>query len=279
MGDARERDRMSRSSAKGKRRRLSRSRIPRRGDLRGLSARDYYAQEEMTRGILGKLRPLVEPGLWKKLDRGKPISGEQAEEIGRALGSIAVRSKCWPFSWPVVRMTPKGVGAKRPAAEFRHVRVEGMPKVATADGNVFVPTQQKVEADGRSGTVGFSSHAIEQWLARTNYSARHIAMRLGEPGLAMKFLASVVRGGAVECGQHGPCLAIMTTCGETKALGYFPLVPTSVGGQDAWVCKTYLHPGMRGVPGELPGDCDPIGGPPTREMVARMDALMDELGL
>ena len=40
--------------------RLSRTRVPQRGDLRRMSAKDYYAREEMTRGIMPKSRPFVE---------------------------------------------------------------------------------------------------------------------------------------------------------------------------------------------------------------------------
>jgi len=268
---------MSRSSAKGKGRRLSRTGVPQRcGDLRGLSARDYYAREEMSRGILGKLRPLLDPGLWKKLDRGKPIGGDQAEEVLKALGRVAVGSKCWPFSWPVVRMRPKSVGARRPAAEFQHVRVDGIPKVATPDGCVFVPTRRTVAVGGREGVVGFSRHAVEQWLARTHYAVRHVAGRLGLPELAMRTLEAAVLDGVVEPGAHGPCLAVTH---EGEAVGYFPLARTEVGGRDAWVCKTFLRPGMRGVPGELACGC-PLcvdGGEAEGAELAAIEAFIDEL--
>ena len=231
--------------------RLSRTRVPQRGDLRRMSAKDYYAREEMTRGIMAKLRPLLEPGLWMKLDRGKRISAAQAEQIRLALGRIAVSSAGWPFSWPAVKMLPRRVGAKHlprrvgakhPAAEFLYVEVEGIRKVNTPDGAVYMPAPRAVTAAGRSGIVGFSSHAIDQWMSRTEGASRDVAVELGLPELVREVLASVVRGGAVDAGARGMYLVQKH---EGEPIGYFPLAACDVGGESAWVCKTFLTPEMR----------------------------------
>ena len=223
--------------------RLSRTRVPQRGDLRRMSAKDYYAREEMTRGIMAKLRPLLDPGLWMKLDRGKPISAAQAEQIRLALGRMAVSSAGWPFSWPVVKMLPKRVGAKHPAAEFRYVEIDSVRKVDTPDGAVYVPAPGRaVAVGGRTGLVGFSSHAIDQWMSRTEGASRDVAVELGLPELVREVLASVVRGGAVDAGARGMYLVQKH---EGEPIGYFPLAACDVGGESAWVCKTFLTPEMR----------------------------------
>lgn len=214
--------------------------MPQRGDLRRLNAREYYAREEMTKGIMAKLRPFLEEGLWKKLDRGRPVTGAQAEKIRLALNRMAIASKGWPLSWPVVRLAPGRLGSP----ELRYVEIDGIRKVGTPDGVVYMPAPGvAVSAAGRTGPVGFSSHAIDQWMGRTEGACRDVAMALGQPGLVRGVLASVVRDGAVESGAGGGLFLAEMHKGE--AIGYFPLAACEVDGGLAWVCKTFLTPEMR----------------------------------
>lgn len=224
--------------------RLSKTRAKVENDLRGMSAKSYYAHKGMTSGLYRRIREALPANLWTKLDRGRLMTKGQRDKVVDALHRVMATDP-WPYSWPDIIV--KFVTTSGQIRSKLNVKVVTMPKSSSADGTLYflLPEhpQPLVTADGFTGRVGFSSHAIDRMIARSN--TREHAVRYG-PTIVSALLSAILEAGIVEHGVHGPCL-VTKNGGETR--GYFPITRTSLpDGRDLWACKTFLEPGMRGAP-------------------------------
>lgn len=227
-------------------RRASRCRTRIQGDLRGMGSREYYAHQRMTRGAVAACRRHLDPGIWVRLDRCKPVTRGQAESIEDALNRAAVEQPDWPFAWPHVEFRFVDVGQTRPGISVEWVEVRRMPKATGRLGTVYTPnTEDAVSFGGREGMVVYSKHAIEQLVDRVPWLREEGAVEY-TPSLVQDMLREVAADGVVERGAHGPCLAVRRRDG--MALGFFPMAGDVLDGRPVWVCKTFLSPGMRGLP-------------------------------
>lgn len=227
--------------------RLSRTPAKVSNDLRGLSAKSYYAHRGMTAGLYGRIRESLPPNLWIKLDRGRFLTKKQQDKIVKALHRVMANDSNWPYSWPDITIRFALVSGRLQAR--LSVKVITMPKASSSDGTLYFPLPEHprplVSADGFTGRVGFSSHAIDQMIARTDI--REVCAILRGPTAISEIMSAVLKGGVVEQGAYGPCLAVRLEHGKT--LGYFPIKRASLSdGGSLWVCKTFLEPEMRGTP-------------------------------
>lgn len=225
--------------------RLSRTPAKVANDLRGMSAKAYYAHQGMTTGLYRRIRESMPANLWTKIDRGRFLTEGQQEKVVEALHRVMVNDSHWPYSWPDIT-----IGFTRVNGRFQtrlRVKVITVPKESCSDGTLYFPLpehpQPLVSADGFMGRVGFSSHAIDQMIARSN--TREYAILHG-PTVVSRILSAVLKEGIVEHGAYGPCLVVKN--GE-ETRGYLPIKRASLpDGRALWVCKTFLEPGMRGAP-------------------------------
>jgi len=226
--------------------RASSRKVKIKGDLRGMKAREYYAHERMTKNVVAACRRHLDHNLWVKLDRCKPVTKGQAEKIEDALNRAAVEQPEWPFAWPHVKFNFVDLGCSRPGIMVEWVEVRRMPKVESGLGTAYTPnTEDTVSFGGRDGMVVYSKHALEQLVNRVPWLRESGAIKY-TPSLVQDVLRDVASAGVVERGAYGPCLVVRSQGGTT--LGFFPMVSDVLDGKPVWVCKTFLSPGMRGLP-------------------------------
>lgn len=237
---------MKRTKRKQSAGRLSRTPAKVINDLRGLSAKAYYAHKGMTAGLHRRIRESMPNNLWIRLDRGRFLTEGQQCRIAEALNRVMVNDPNWPYSWPDITVAIARVNGRLQTR--LSVEVITMPKEPGSDGTLYFPLPEHpktlVSAGGFTGHVGFSSHAIDQMISRSDL--RETTALLRGPTVISEIMSIVLKEGAVERGAHGPCLVIKTKDGKT--LGYLPIKRTSLSDRSLWVCKTCLDPDMRGTP-------------------------------
>lgn len=225
--------------------RLSRTPVKVANDLRGMSAKVYYAHKGMTAGLYRRIKESLPPNLWIKIDRGRFLTERQQSRIVEALHRVMADDPNWPYSWPDITIAFVRVNGQLQTR--LSVRVVTMPKESSSDGTLYFPLPEHprplVSADGFTGRVGLSSHAIDQLIARSN--TREHAISHG-PTIVSRILSAVLEEGIVEHGAYGPCLVVKN---REETRGYLPIKRTSLlDGGALWVCKTFLEPNMRGTP-------------------------------
>jgi len=231
--------------------RLSRRVATYRGPgLRGLSFREYQLfQRFNVKDILRQARILMGQELWTKLDRCRPVSRQQYQRIGQFVRQAAVsRVSDYPYHYPQVRFGLQSTSAPggRKGIVLKSVALKSLEKIVSDLGQVyfFPGADEPIDIDGRSGRVGFATHAIERFQERLSELAEYYA---SEPSLLLWLVAHIVQDRDIRIG-HRPMLSfVIPHDGTREAVGHFSL--EYVDGY--WLATSFVLPGMRGTPEEV----------------------------
>ena len=212
--------------------------------LKGLTAREYRYVDSFCRiNVLSeaKRRGLLDPALFMKIDRHKPISEEQMNEALDAMYEtiFQLNEPTFPMISTFIEHDYERV---RDMPTKRILRILAFPMfkmrpLRTLDGTLYAVTDHSVTYMGQSGLVYFSSHVFDRFKVRCPKIMEYAKKNTG---LVVALFQMAVKAPVVEEGNHGPQLKL-------GSLGYCPLIYRQERGEFIWIATTFLSVGMRGA--------------------------------
>lgn len=226
--------------------RASRAKRHINANLRGLSAKEYYDFERISKtNLVTAARRLLPDNIWTKFDRGKPMSEKHGEQVVDALNEVALEmTPDYPFTTLVVdvvrsqsRLSP---GQKRRYLyRLKSISLKIMKTTPSKHGSVYILRKVLKEHDGHKGPVGFSSHAINRLMERVP-DIREFAKI--DTMVARAALLKTVDEWKVERGDDSIQL-------QVGPFGFFVMVWDET--KNMWVCTTMLERDMKGTAADV----------------------------
>lgn len=218
--------------------RMSKERAVFKGSLKGVSCKSYqFIKKVQVKKVLFQARQYIDPSVWTKFDRAKPMSPRQAQELEAAINRVLRETTPdYPINIPYMKLESqpvKGYKYKR-IYTSANLTLTTLESVSTSDGKAFyLNKSDKCEYRGMEGPVAFSRHAFERLFERCpefdKFSYR-------QPASILAFLYSVITARKFMEGAG--------TMLSAYPWGFFPTKFAS----GFWICTSFLTPGMDGTP-------------------------------
>lgn len=213
--------------------RVSRNKVKIAGSLRGLKSSQFYQIDRFSkRNPVLLAKPHLPEALWTKLDRGRPMSLQQAKECFAAVNrGIFETTKDFPVCTPIVRFARKRLPGGKHTYYVKGIEIVYWPEIKTDLGSVYVVSTHKIQGL----PIGFSRHAIDRFMERVPDINEMVR---SDTALIYFEFQAAVKAGITETGDRGLMLSM-------RPLGFFPI--TLIEGK-CWAATSFLTPEMSGTP-------------------------------